>query len=72
MQELLTRKEAAGYLRMSLRTFDSLVAEGRLPKYRVSRQLVRFRREDLDSYVEGSQEEPDESVSVAVDTVMGE
>ena len=72
MYELVTRKEAAEHLRMSLRTFDTLVAEGRIPKYRVSRQLVRFRREDLSSYVESSQEEPEESISVAVDAVMGE
>jgi len=67
----MTRKEAAEYLRLSLRTFDTLVAEGRIPKYRVSVQRVVFRHEDLDDYVKGNLVEPDESVGAAVDAVMG-
>ena len=72
MQEWLTRPEAAEFLRMSLRTFDSLVAEGRIPKYRVSKQLVRFRCVDLNAYVENNRVDPDESISAAVDVIMGE
>jgi len=70
--ELMTRKEAAAFLRMSLRTFDSLVAEGRISGYRVSRQLVRFRREDLEDYVRSNAIQPGQSISAAVDAVMGE
>lgn len=70
MYELMTRKEAAEHLRVSLRTFDALVAEGRIPKYRVSKQLVRFRREDLDSYVEDNRVDLDESIGATVDAVM--
>ncbi len=65
-----TRKEAADYLRLSLRTFDTLVAEGRIPKYRVSVQRVVFRRDDLDDYVKANLVEPEESVGAAADAVM--
>ena len=71
MQEMMTRAEAAEFLRVSLRTFDTLVAEGRIPRYRVSRQLVRFRREDLVDYIERNRVEPEESVSAAVDSILG-
>ena len=43
---LLTRVEAAAYLKVSVRTIDRL----RVPKYQVGR-LIRIRKSDLDDYL---------------------
>jgi excisionase family DNA binding protein len=47
---LLTRKEAAQYLRISTRTLDRLRAAKHLPTVRV-RGLVRVRQQELDAFV---------------------
>lgn len=47
----MTKKEAASHLRISPRTLDRLVAEGKILSARVSRRRILFLREDLDLYV---------------------
>ncbi len=49
----MTKSEAAKHLRVSERTLDRLVAEGKVPSARVSPRRVLFRPEDLDKYVHG-------------------
>lgn len=52
-QVWLTRREAAEYLRVSLRTLDRWIGSGKLPAHRKSRRLVRLRRTDLDDFMMG-------------------
>jgi excisionase family DNA binding protein len=47
MDEYLTKREAAKYLKVSPRTINRWVKEGRIQAYRGPLQL-RFKREDLD------------------------
>ena len=47
----MTRLEAAAYLRISARTLDRLVAEGKLLSGRVSARRILFRQQDLDDYM---------------------
>jgi excisionase family DNA binding protein len=47
---LVAKGEAAGRLDVSVRTFERLVATGRLPQVHVER-LARFRVSDLEAYV---------------------
>jgi excisionase family DNA binding protein len=49
---LLTAREAADYLRLSLGTVYNMVSKGRLRPGRAGNRL-RFRREDLDRYLWG-------------------
>ncbi|MBA4107077.1 MAG: DNA-binding protein [Pirellula sp.] len=51
MSSLLTRPEAAAYLRWSIRQIDAKAAAGEIPKVKLGRS-VRFRKEDLDAYIE--------------------
>ena len=54
MSNWITRPEAAKRLGISVCTLDRIVAEGKLPAYRMTgRASVRFREEDLDEYIEG-------------------
>ena len=53
MSTMLTRKEAAERLAISLRTLDGLIARGQLPAYRIGPKSVRLRESDLDAYVAG-------------------
>jgi len=46
--DLLTRQEAAKYLKVSLKTLRRLVREGRLPEVRLGPRLPRYRVRDLD------------------------
>lgn len=46
--EWMTTKEAAAYLKVSVRTILRRVADGTLPATRVGPKLLRFRRADLD------------------------
>lgn len=49
------RHEAAAYLRLGVSTFDNLVREGKIRKYRMTgRRRVLFDREELDAYVRES------------------
>lgn len=52
--ELLTRPEAAYYLRISLRKIDALAATGEIPCSKFGkgkRARVLYRKQDLDRYV---------------------
>lgn len=50
--EVLTPKEVAGVLRLSLRTTYRYIREGLIPSFRVGRS-IRVRREDLDAWSAG-------------------
>jgi len=55
--ELLTRKEAARYLRLSVRKLDLLSAEGKIRRVKLGegkRARVLFRREDLEAFIEAN------------------
>lgn len=47
-----TASEAAEYLRVSVQRIHDLVSHGRLPRYGGKGYALRFRRHDLDHYVE--------------------
>ncbi len=49
--EVLTLREAAAYLRLPERTFRRLLAEGKLPGFRLGQQW-RFRRSALEVWME--------------------
>lgn len=48
--KLLTRNEAAEFLRLSPRKVDQLAASGELPKVKIGTS-VRFCRDDLEDFV---------------------
>lgn len=48
-----TAKQAAEYLGVSVGRLHNLVSEGRLPRHGEKGTGLRFRRVDLDAYVEG-------------------
>jgi excisionase family DNA binding protein len=48
----LTRREAADYLRIGVRTLDRLVAQRALIPAPISKGRLLFRRVDLDAHVE--------------------
>jgi excisionase family DNA binding protein len=48
MQEkILTRKEAADFLRIKIRTLDYLVATRQIPFSRIGKKILRFRQSRL-------------------------
>lgn len=50
-RKLLTKKEAAERLSVSMRTLEGLISRGALPAYRVGAALVRISEDDLDRYL---------------------
>jgi excisionase family DNA binding protein len=57
----LTRKEAAEYLRISVRTLDKLAKEGEIPYSKLGdgiRARVVYQHKDLDAYVERTRVDP--------------
>jgi len=57
----LTRKEAADYLRISVRTLDSLARKGEIPYSKLGngiRARVVYQRKDLDAYLERVKVDP--------------
>ena len=50
-RKLLTKKEAADRLSVSMRTLEGLISRGALPAYRVGAALVRISEDDLDRYL---------------------
>ena len=52
-QDLLTKREVARLLRVSVRTLERHVALGKfLPPIRFSERCIRWRRKDIDDYLE--------------------
>lgn len=49
---LLTRSQAAKYLAISVRTLFTLTQDCKIKSVRIGRRSVRYRRADLDAYVE--------------------
>jgi excisionase family DNA binding protein len=47
-----TASEAAEYLRVSVQRIHDLVSQGRLPRHGEKGCALRFRRRDLDRYIE--------------------
>ena len=52
MTDLLTKDEAARFLGISRDTLDEIIKSGRLPFYRLGKQILRIHRDDLVAYVE--------------------
>lgn len=50
-KEVLTTREAAAYLSISLPTLFRLTRAGELPHLRIGR-VLRYRKEDLDAFLE--------------------
>ena len=50
---LITKKEAAERLSVSVRTLEGLIARGQLPAYKIGPKSVRLRPEDLEAYLAG-------------------
>ena len=51
---LLNRREAASYLKISLRTLDNYIGRHRIPRIKfgdTKSAIVRFRRTDLDQFL---------------------
>lgn len=52
MAELLTTREAAGYLRLAVTTLEHWRLEGRGPDWiRLSSRQIRYRRADVDRWL---------------------
>jgi excisionase family DNA binding protein len=51
MQDLMTRKDVAEFLKIPLRTIDYLVTTGQIPYFRIGKRSVRFSRERLSEYL---------------------
>jgi excisionase family DNA binding protein len=50
--ELLTRKEAAAYLKITLVTLDKWKDEGRIRAYRLGDKKIRYKKEDVEALLE--------------------
>lgn len=50
-KELLTYKQASGFLQIQLGTLYSLVSHRRIPHIRLSNRMVRFRRSDIEKWI---------------------
>jgi len=55
---MLTYKQAAEYLGLKKGTLYSMVHRGRIPHLRLGRRLVRFRKEELDAWLDEHAEGP--------------
>jgi len=51
-EPMMTVREVAEYLRMDERYIYRLVAAGAIPHYRVSARTIRFKRVDIDDWME--------------------
>jgi len=63
---LMTRKEAAEYLRISVRTLDKLGHDGEIPYSKLgngSRARVVYQRKNLDAYLERTEVDPKRTAS---------
>jgi len=49
--EILTYREAAEYLRTPVNTLYWLIAQQRIPHFRIGPRSVRFRRSELDAWL---------------------
>jgi excisionase family DNA binding protein len=52
MEPLLNKKQVAEILGVTVKAIDKWVSEGKLPYTKISRKCLRFRTEDLESYIE--------------------
>jgi len=59
MERWMGRNEAAAYLKVSVRTFDRLVREGKVHKFSATgRRQALFDRQQLDAYVQSQRQKP--------------
>jgi excisionase family DNA binding protein len=49
--EILNRKEAAQFLRVSVRSLDYLIASQTIPHCKILKKAVRFTRQQLQDYL---------------------
>ena len=52
MDEVLTVKDVADLLKLNQQTVRNWIDQGSLPAVRVGRRRVRFKRSDLDQFIE--------------------
>ena len=50
--DIMSKREAAYYLKLSLSTLDALRKAGKVRSFQYGARSVRFRRSDLDAYVD--------------------
>ena len=53
----LSRKEAALALGVSVKTIDALTRSGQLPARRMGQRIIRYWRQDLDAFAQGTSNE---------------
>ncbi len=53
MKDLITKKQAAEMLCVSVRTLEGLIARGQLTAYRVGPKAVRLKPEEIEAYLAG-------------------
>ena len=57
MQGLLRYEQAADYLGIEIPTVKKWVKEGKLPYVKISRKCTRFKKVDLDKFIESARVE---------------
>jgi excisionase family DNA binding protein len=69
-QVYFTKREAARYLRCSLRTIDNFLSRKQLRAYKLTEKKLLFVREDLDSFAQ--RQVANSSIDKLVDEVLAE
>lgn len=64
---LLTRKQIAQKLNISIRTVDRLIIQGQLKSFKIGRS-IRVSQDDLDEFIKRSYYDPLQPVEVIVST----
>jgi excisionase family DNA binding protein len=72
--QLFSRKEAAEFLRISLRKLDALAAEGKLRYSKIGpgkRARVLYRQEDLDNFINRHLSMKEEEIQSRAGRILG-
>lgn len=63
---MLSLRETAEFLGLSMSTVHRLIREGELPAIRIGKRMWKFRRADLDAYLEDRRKETARRFSAVV------
>lgn len=55
MEILLRTRDVAEYLKISTQQVRRLVLSGKLPHIRISQRIIRYRKKDIDNFIEGNE-----------------
>ena len=66
---LMNTKDAVEYLRVTRSTLYSWIKQGIIPVIRMKKQILRFRRRDLEAFVNSSKLEPKKPEGVVPEPV---